>query len=244
MAVAKQNCFRLIEGEHSIVVAAPDFFEFMLSSTLCGWAFETETSGAAVDISVEFDGTRFRTDSRIYVDPILRTDPVHALNDFFLTLAYLYTRQNTDHHLIHCSAYSENDRNILLLGDKKSGKSFAATLHGLTGNCFIADDLLLWNYKTGFFKALGLPPRIRRPVPEEIIEHVKPEAFLAGQNLAYLKKDAYKGTDAGSVLEFDQVRVFESPRICHDVKLINYAKELDKRRIDSVFWQNKKDRLS
>lgn len=200
-----------------------------------------ENSGVVVDISVEYDGTLYLTDSRIYEDPITRSDPIHALNDFFLTLAYLYTRQNSDHHLIHCSAYSEDGRNILLLGDKKSGKSFAATWHGVTGNRFIADDLLLWNYKTGFFKAIGLPPRMRRPVPAAIIEHVSPEAFLAGEDLAYLKKDAYNGIDAGSIVEFDKVRVFESPRAFHDVKLINYARELRKRRIDSVFWEYKKD---
>ena len=247
MEVNQYGLFQLSVDDFSLVIKAPYFFYPMIQSSLLGW--ETSEHSVAptkdtLDVYIHYDGTHFFTDALIYEKPIRRLDPIHALNDLFLTLVYFYAKHHTKQHLIHCAAYSDGQENILLLGNKKSGKSFLATQHGLNGGQFIADDLLLWHPGRGNFKAIGLPPRLRRPVHTDIMKSTNSDSFLVGHDLAYMKTDSYKGISAGSIIEFDRVRVFKSPHVSSDVKLHDYAKEIRKRQIRGSLWSIKKESLN
>ena len=243
MAVVKHSFFELIADDCSFVVYAPDFLWSLIDSALLGWQSIEKPSEQKADIAICYDQSNFITDSLIYDHPIKRTDTIHTLNDFFLTLAYLYARSKSEYRLIHCSAYSDGRQNILLLGNKKSGKSFQATFHGLVGGILFADDLLLWNASSGRFLTLGLPPRLRRPVHPDILEKAGTDCFLTGRDLVYMKKGGYAGTAVGTAIEFDRVCIFNTPQDHEDIPLLSYAKEIRKREIQDKFWKNKKQSL-
>lgn len=243
MALIEHRFYELSAGDCSLVLFAPKFLHPLIDAALLGWRLIDSPPQEGADIVIRYDREKFLTDSLIYRRAIQRTDIVHALNDFFLTLAYLYTRSRPGLRLIHCSAYSDGRRNILLLGDKNSGKSFQAVLHGLTGGTLYADDLLLSNLGSGRFYVLGLPPRLRRPVHPDILELADPNCFLTGRDLVYIKTGCYAGAAVGTSVEFDVVRIFHAPQTHHAVPLRDYAKEISKRQIRDSFCEDKKPAL-
>lgn len=228
----------------TLTVFAPTYFLAMLKETLHGWSIVPGDDGVEPDIMVIHEAEYIQTDARIHAAPLRRTDPIHALNDFFLTLAYLYANHHSRWELVHCAAISREGRNVLLLGDKKSGKSVMAIRHGVGGHGFIADDLLLWNTSRGVFKTIGLPPRLRRPVMDEIIRRTAADAFFAGKDLAYMKVGRYNGVPAAQIIEFDEVRRVKSGAEIEKISLLNYASEIRSRVVSKSYMEFAKPTLT
>ena len=126
-----------------ICITAPISFVELAEATLIGWYFaEQEHHSAKTDIVVSYQGNSFCVDSTILDKPKVVDDLLDALNEFFLCLSYLVANKTQAFGLLHCASYAEAGENIILLGEKKSGKSAKTLSKAISGELIYADDLL------------------------------------------------------------------------------------------------------
>lgn len=124
------------------------------------------------------------------------SDLISSFNQFLIILSYLIANGLKNFKLFHGAAILEKKRCVVILGDKKSGKSlFVAETCCKTGSA-IADDLLLINANLEIL-TLGLPVRIRRPLGQNFIDLIGPRNLLVGKSLIYVNPRRLRTLKAG-----------------------------------------------
>jgi hypothetical protein len=73
----------------------------------------------------------------------------------------------------------------------------------LSRGSHIHDDLLLWDRRKNRFICLGLPLRMRRPLPK--LDTDLGQRFIAGKSIAYSRRDAFDIAPAGFAFFPDEI---------------------------------------
>jgi hypothetical protein len=149
---------------------------------------------SSIKIIKGFNGA-YQVTSDLQYYPTPRIDLIDTLNEVFLTISYLLWAQNPKASLIHCGAYQLNGQNNILLGSKKAGKSSLVQSLAQKNAVILADDLLLWLPWKAKFISIGLPLRMRRPIPVSLFTEKK--NYLCGKNIVYFINKTFNCADAG-----------------------------------------------
>jgi hypothetical protein len=206
--VHQQKHFTTRAFDSLICIIAPASFIELAEATLIGWRFvEQKSSLAKSDIIVAYRDNLFHVDSTVLDNPKVVDDLLDALNEFFLCLSYLLANKTQEFSLLHCASYTEAGKNIILLGDKKSGKSAKTLSKTIAGELIYADDLLLWHAKRGIFVALGLPLRLRRTMIPLIDSDTVKDKFIIGKNILYSHQNFFNNAKLGDEFLLDQLKL-------------------------------------
>ena len=223
-----------------LCIEAPAFFIKLANATLNGWHFVEQSELSARDIVVSYQDKRLQVDATILDKPKVIDDLLDALNEFFLCLSYLLANKNTNLKLLHCASYVEADQNVILLGEKKSGKSEYVLSKAIAGHKIYADDLLLWQPKKSEFIALGLPLRVRRSTTSLANDSAAKDKFLAGKNILYSHKKFFNQAELGEGFLLDQVKLMKDGFIAVNVPIYQFQKQLERHLISDNFISYKK----
>lgn len=189
-----------------IPVSAPYFYIKLIQSTTVGWDFrEISEKKAPPVIAVAHNRDRFRVDSIVLVQPKENSDLIASLNEFFLCLVYLVAANKPKLRLLHCAGFKLDGNNLVVVGPKRAGKSCLALRHALLNRLVFADDLLLWAPHLAKFFCLGLPLRIRRPIPSDLMNNTLKNKLLSGKRLAYSHRSSFKIAPLGHTFILDEL---------------------------------------
>lgn len=186
----------------------------------CGWQITVTRNPPDILISEDGEPQRFRLFRYSNKAERRYSDIADTLNELFLWVVYELTLANPKISLLHAAGSSLKSENIIALGPKKSGKSVWSTMLLLQGGRYFGDDLIGWNKSKGDFVALGIGPRLRRPVIKQIIDYTKPEDFIVGKRVAYLKTSG------------------RNIRPCAERFSIDKAVRLDNHQVQEIRWPN------
>ena len=187
---------RLSGAGADVVIASPKFFASLLRETLTGWTFAL-TSEPEIDVWLSYSANRYEIDSVVQKKPFVYEDMMDALNETFLNICYVIASKISDTVLIHSAAYRSGKSINLLVGEKGSGKSTQTANKALDGCQIFADDLVLYLPKEGQFQALGLPIRLRRPIPQDLSALANKDIMIPGRRIAYSRNGAFNIAPAG-----------------------------------------------
>ena len=187
---------RLSGAGANIVIASPKFFVGLLKETLTGWNFEA-ASTPEIDIRITYSAGKYEIDSVVQRKPFFYDDLMDTLNEALLSICYVAASQIPDTALIHCAAYRSGRAINLLVGEKGSGKSIQTANRAVDGCQIFADDLALYFPKQGHFKALGLPIRLRRPIPQDLIAIANKDMLIPGKRIAYSRTGSFNIAPVG-----------------------------------------------
>lgn len=219
-----------------INIDAPDFFHRLLSVSLSGWkALENciLIDHFCIKINRDFDG-KFEIVSDLQYNPTPRSDLIDTLNEIFLTISYLLWAKNPEASLIHCGAYKFDGKNNILLGSKKSGKSSFVQSQAKNNAVVLADDLILWLPWRAKFISIGLPLRMRRPIPVELF--IEKKNYLSGKNIAYLNNKTFRTVGVGYEFIVDRISYLNNRKEI-EIPFYKWAYMLSKFKIDEKYRQ-------
>lgn len=189
----------------SITVQAPLFFHDLLKQTLAGWKIINLNTPNRPMIMVLFEDSRFIIETDLIKPAPARSDLIDTLNEFFLCLAYLSVTKIKGAKLLHCAAFNEDKKNVVVFGKKNAGKSSLVLSKAQAGATILADDLLIWLPKSATVKCVGLPIRMRRPVVGLNKTSSDKPQFIAGKQIAYAQKNVFKIAGAGDAFTPDTI---------------------------------------
>lgn len=189
----------------SITVQAPLFFRDLLEQTLTGWEISIFDTPNRPRIMVLFENGRFTIKTDLIKPVPSRSDLIDTLNEFFLCLAYLSVTKIKGAKLLHCAAFNEDKKNVVVFGKKNAGKSSLVLSKAQAGATILADDLLIWLPKSATVKCVGLPIRMRRPVVGLNKTSSDKPQFIAGKQIAYAQKNVFKIAGAGDAFTPDTI---------------------------------------
>lgn len=190
---------------YSLRLHCPQFFANLMAQTLVGWSIAPAQPGDGYDITLSYYGARYTIDSIMLDAPRDYGDMIDALNEVFLCLSYHVAANTPDAVLIHCAAFEQNRTSSLIIGRKGAGKSSLMFEKAAAGARIFADDLLLYFPTQARCMALGLPLRLRRPVPAPLRDILNVDGFFAGARLAYSKQGTYDVAPMGDTFFLDQI---------------------------------------
>lgn len=220
----------------NVLIKAPDIIHKLLSLTLSGWTYKKLIVNDYFELNVSLQNSKYHIISNLAYVPTPRSDLVDTLNEIFLCLCYMLTAKNRDSLLIHCAAFYENDRNSVILASKKSGKSTLVLDKSQQGFSILADDLAIWFPTQGELMCLGLPIRMRRPIPAEF--HLKGQDFIAGKNIAYSKATSVKCFQVGHLFVPDKIMTLNN-RVTKSISFWRWPSMLNAFAIDDAYTQLK-----
>lgn len=189
----------------SITVQAPLFFRGLLRQTLTGWKISSLDTPNRPMIMVLFENGDFTIKTDLMKPVPSRSDLIDTLNEFFLCLAYLSITKIKGAKLLHCAAFNEDKKNVVVFGKKNAGKSSVVLSKAQAGATILADDLLIWLPKSATLMCVGLPIRMRRPVVGLNQTSSDKPQFIAGKQIAYAQKDVFKIAGAGDAFTPDKI---------------------------------------
>jgi hypothetical protein len=168
---------------------------------------------------------------------LVRGDLLDSLNEFFLQISYLVCTKNNHLRLLHCSSYRDNNENIILVGNKNSGKSRFVQEKAIDNYHIYADDLLIWTKNTTFV-SLGLPLRIRRENIQN--KQLIKKNFLVGKNILYSHINSFDLAKFGDEFELDKLLLMMPNYSPEKVSLLNTFKVIKKFIIDENLYTIKR----
>ena len=189
----------------SITVQSPLFFRDLLEQTLTGWEISILDTPNRPRIMVLFENGRFNIKTDLIKPVPSRSDLIDTLNEFFLCLAYLSVTRIKGAKLLHCAAFNEDKKNVVVFGKKNAGKSSLVLSKAQAGATILADDLLIWLPKSATVMCVGLPIRMRRPVVGLNKTSSDKPQFIAGKQIAYAQKDVFEIAGAGDAFTPDTI---------------------------------------
>lgn len=222
----------------NITVSAPLFFFQLLQQTLNGWEGVSVLFCEEPDIDVQTKGDQFILKTVLERSVPARKDIIDILNEFFLCLAYLMTAKIEVAKLVHCAAFSQDEKKIVIFGNKKAGKSSKVFEHAEAGAEILADDLLVWLPKRAEFMCIGLPLRMRRPVLGLDQIGSEKKRFIAGRQTAYAHKDAFFVRPAGWSFVPDKIYRLENRRMV-SIPFLKWPKIIENHLISSEYTKLK-----
>ena len=226
------------EGQFCIV--APVFFMDLVKATLNGWQFAEQSCVSPKDIVVSYQDEVFHIDATILDEPKVVEDLLDALNEFFLCLSYLLANKNPALKLLHCASYVDANQNVILLGEKRSGKSEQILAKAMAGHKIYADDLLLWHPEKGEFMALGLPLRLRRSAVSLLKDASIKDRFLIGKHILYSHKKYFNRAALGEQFSLDQIKVMNQDFEPVKISIYQFLERLEQSLISDNFLSYKK----
>lgn len=210
------------------------FFHRLISVSLSGWSV-LENCEIIKPFSIKIIkgcSGKYEITSDLQYNPTPRSDLIDTLNETFLTISYLLWAKNPKASLIHCGAYQSNGENNILLGSKKSGKSSFVQSQAQKNAVVLADDLLLWLPWKAKFISIGLPLRMRRPIPVNLFTEKK--NYLSGKNIVYINNMAFNSADVGYEFFVDKIAYLDKGKQTI-VPFYKWAYMLTKFKIDEKF---------
>ena len=238
----KQKEFTAEVFSSLICIVAPSFFIDLVEATLNGWSFtEKKSDFVKRDVVVLYQNDLFHIDSIVLDEPKVVDDFLDALNEFFLCLSYLVVNKTKDFKLLHCASYAEEDKNIITVGPKNSGKSELILSKAITGKRIYSDDLLLWPTKKGVFISLGLPLRLRRTAISLIKDKSIKEKFLIGKNILYSHQKNFDNAKFGTNFSLDELKIMDKSFKEKDVPIYKLLTCIEPYLISDRFFSHKKD---
>ena len=228
-------------GSH-FCIKSPVFFMDLAEATLSGWCFSQQTARSSpADISIAYQDESFYVDASILEAPKVVDDLLDALNEFFLCLSYLTAGKNNTLKLLHCASYVQDRQNIILLGEKNSGKSQQVFTKAMAGYKIYADDLLLWHPKKSEFIALGLPLRLRRSAISLTQDDSIKDRFLIGKHVLYSHKKFFNQALLGERFSIDKIKVMNQSFEPIDIPIHQFLSRLEQSLISDNFLSYKRD---
>lgn len=206
MAINHQNdisfSLEIIGISDKIYVRATEDIFLLCCNLLVGWTID-KTSSHKANIYVTKQ-KKYLIESSSFNFTKSHLDLISSFNQLLIILSYFIADGLKNFELIHGAAILENKNCVVVLGDKKSGKSlFVAETCCKTGSA-IADDLLLINNNLELL-TLGFPVRIRRPLGQNFIDLIGPENLLVGKSLIYVNPKRLRTVKAGLIQRVSDV---------------------------------------
>ena len=224
-----------------ICIKSPAFFIELAQATLSGWRFAKDAPCSKdLDVSISYQDDLFCVDASILDKPKQTQDLLDALNEFFLCLSYLLANKNPKLKLLHCASYVESGENVILLGEKNSGKSDKTLSIALGGDKIYADDLLLWSVKTSEFIALGLPLRLRRSTALFDKDDSIRDKFLMGKHILYSHKKYFNQAVLGEHFLLDKIQLMEKGFALNNIPIHKFQSQLEQFLISDKFISYKR----
>lgn len=239
-----QQRWTISGAEFSINIACPRYFAALLSETLTGWSIKLSSHSLKPELIIARQDDGYVVDALVLSNPERHASVVGTLNEFYVNFAYLLAARTPKAVLLHCAAYQENMRNIILVGEKNSGKSSTVFQHAINGKCILADDLLLWRTDTAEFITLGLPIRLRRPIVNPTNFDVSGKAFFANNGLAYSRVGTFNVAPVGVRFLLDELRHLSANYTSEVVNLRSIINTLRSHLIGQDFATIKKEEIS
>ena len=240
--IYKQQKFTTELFSSLICITAPSFFIDLVEATLNGWGFaEKKSNLIKSDIVVLYQNDLFHIDSIVLDEPKVVDDFLDALNEFFLCLSYLVVNKTKDFKLLHCASYAEEDKNIITVGPKNSGKSELILSKAIAGKRIYSDDLLLWSIREGVFISLGLPLRLRKTAVSLIKDKSIKEKFLIGKNILYSHRNFFDNAKLGTSFSLDELKIMDKNFKEKDVPIYKLLTCIEPYLISDRFFSHKKD---
>jgi hypothetical protein len=112
-------------------------------------------------------GGEFQIQSPWLNAPLSAESPVSAACALIIEMARSWLSARPGHLCLHCAAFLSHGRLIILAGTNRSGKSTLAAALGAAGVKLYCDDMLPLT-PNGLGVALGVPPRLRLPLPDAV----------------------------------------------------------------------------
>lgn len=97
-------------------------------------------------------------------------DPVNAVCDFIVDLVHAYNAEHPEFLCLHCAAAIVNDQLVVFPSGYNQGKSTFMTMLASQQTRILCDDVMPLGLKTYQGQALGIQPRLRNPLPQELGE--------------------------------------------------------------------------
>jgi len=121
---------------------------------------------------------RYRIESPWLETPQLAETPTSAACALVIEMARSWLEAQPGRLCLHCAAFESDGRLIVLAGTNRAGKSTLAAALGAAGARLYCDDMLPLTPE-GLGIALGVPPRLRLPLPEGVADSLAGTAARA-----------------------------------------------------------------
>ena len=214
----------------SLVLEMPAGLHVLLQGLLAGWK-TSETSGAPQpDLTVK-QGENFSLASRFYQSGKTYQDIVSMLNEVLVGLAYAVRELVPGSAMIHAAGHNLRGETRVVFGARKSGKSVLTARLAMEGAEIWADDLLLWFPKSRYFKGLGMAPRLRRPILEDLLTKIPTDSLLVGEYTCYIRADRIRMAPAGKILKPDSLLELQPDQTFRHIPWLQVTREIDRHRI-------------
>lgn len=141
----------------------------VLARVMGSWRFRpVETNSAAPVISVRRINRRYRIDSPWLEEPAEDDTEVGAVCCLAIDLVQAYVEHDPSLLCLHCAAVAIDGRLVVFPSTVRAGKSMLVARLASKGHRIYADDVLPIAAPEEKGLALGLAPRLRRPLPSSI----------------------------------------------------------------------------
>lgn len=225
-------CLKLKSLDICINVFAPVEIHLLSQRLMVGWEF-TRLSTSSPNICITKD-KKYNVKSIKHGLLGRHTDLVSTFNQFLIGLAYYVADTISDATLIHGAAYIEDSECVLVLGDKKSGKSYLTAQKCSKGALSISDDLLIWDGASKI-TSLGFPIRLRRPVSDELLTMIGPQNLLVGHSLAFVNPTTLRLQVGGRQWEINKVVILRNGAV-QNVYKCNHLETLRMKKIKIPYF--------
>jgi Coenzyme PQQ synthesis protein D (PqqD) len=144
----------------------------VLNAVLGSWRVRASDSifspsGERPIISVHGKGNGYSITSPWLSDPVVERSAVGAIFSLVAELARAFAEEHSPRVCFHCAAVARHGRLIVFPNTENAGKSTLAARLAAAGLRIYADDVLPISSSGSEGMALGLAPRLRRPLPAD-----------------------------------------------------------------------------
>jgi hypothetical protein len=210
-----------------ISLECPAEFHLLVSTLLSGWSYRTVTL-KEYDISVVND-RKSSVVSKKYGLIGRHKDIISTFNVLLNAVAYEVTARLEYCLLVHAAAFKKDDERIIVVGNKKAGKSTYIVNQCLSAGECISDDLVVWDNACRIM-SLGFPVRLRRPINDDLVAALGKKSFVAGSSLAFVNPKSVNQLPAGKWIDVSKFQLLEREQT-HSIDTAAGYKELANRTI-------------
>lgn len=211
----------------NISLKCPAEFHLLASKLLSGWSCKAVTL-KEYDVCVVSDHKN-SVFSKRYGLIGRHKDIISTFNVLLNAVAYEVAAQLDHCPLVHAAAFKKGDERIIVVGNKKAGKSTYIVNQCLgSGEC-ISDDLVVWDNACQIM-SLGFPVRLRRPINDGLVTKLGKQSFLAGSSLAFVNPKSVNQLPAGKWINVSKFQLLERKK-AQSIDTTAGYKELAKRTI-------------
>jgi len=164
-----------------------------LSSLLRGWHHRIESSAkpsVPPMLSVVLCGSEYQISASWREEAFGEATVVGALCTLIVDLVEAYVHSSAGRMCLHCAAAEIEGSLVVFPAASRAGKSTLAAALAAAGQRVFTDDLLVLDAAAGEGMALGVPPRLRLPLPEGLaatfLDFLERHAGLSDNHYRYL----------------------------------------------------------